>query len=91
MNAYAVLLEHLDVANVFVGSLVDVEVVFKQSCRWMDNAIEQLLTRGVHQYVARLAPLGLRIYHFLRNLRLNRCANDGEHGYKGASYIPFHS
>ena len=66
VHLYAVSLQHLDIVLMLSGSLVHVKIVLKQSCRWVNHAVKQFLSRCMHQYVASLAPFCLWINHLLR-------------------------
>jgi hypothetical protein len=56
----------------------------------VDNAVKQFLSGRVHQYVARLAPLGLRITHLGLDLSMYCCATDSEDGNKCPLYTFSH-
>ena len=63
MHADMVGFKHLDVVLVFFCRFVHIEIVLEESCRGVNDAIEQLLTWCVHQYFTCHTPFGLRIVH----------------------------
>ena len=83
MHANAVGLEHGDIAPMLLSGLVDVEVVLKESCRGVDDTVEEFLSRRVHEDIARLRPFGLRVDHLTSLLCLcsqaAKCEDGGQH------------
>ncbi len=75
----AVRLQQADICTMFLGCFVHIEIVFKQTCRGMNDPIEQLLSGCMHQNHSCHIPLSPGVVHGYLFLLTLHCASSHDH------------
>ena len=69
MHTNAVFLQHTDIATVLRSCQIHIKIIFKESGRRVNNAVKQLLSGRMHQYIPGFAPFRPRVIHAALRIR----------------------